>query len=181
MNEQLLARYRKYARTDEAYAVAFVKLHLAEAKGHWIDPVNFRRYERSEDVLRFRYVEGGLFKRRLRPVYPPESDFTYNERLDEARYASVTRAITWEAAHKDIEQQKAARVLPLRFEVTGVSYDRNKDNKNFFVDDAPPEIKELAKNLNDRTNPLWDRALRYANRPEYVFEIRSAKVIKSVA
>ncbi len=181
MNEQLLARYRKYARTDEAYAVAFVKLHLAEARGHWIDPVNFRRYEMSEDLLRFRYVEGSLFKRRLRPVYPPESDFTFNGRLDEARYAFVTRAITWEVAHKDIEQQKAARVLPLRFEVTGVSYDRNKDNKNFFVDDAPPEIKELAKNLNDRTNPLWDIALRYANRPEYVYEIRSARVIKSVA
>jgi hypothetical protein len=181
MNEQLLARYRKYARTDEAYAVAFVKLHLAEARGHWIDPVNFRRYEMSEDVLHFRYVEGGLFRRRLRPVYPPESDFTSNGRLDETQYAFVTRAITWEAAHKDIEQQKAAKVRPLRFEVTGVSYDRNKDNKNFFADDAPPEIKELAKNLSDRTNPLWDKALLYANRPEYVYEIRSARVITSVA
>ena len=54
MNEQLLARYRKYARTDEAYAVAFVKFHLVEAKGHWIDPVNFRRYEMSEEILHFR-------------------------------------------------------------------------------------------------------------------------------
>jgi len=181
MNEQLLVRYRKYARTDEAYAVAFVKTHLVEARGHWVDPVNFRRYEMSQDVLHFRYVEGGLFKRRLRPVYPPESDFMSNGRFDEARYALVTRAITWEAAHKDIEQQKSGKVRPLKFEVTGVSYDRNKENQNFFVDDAPPEIKELAKNLNDRTNPLWDRALKYANGPQYVYEIRSAKVIKSVA
>ena len=104
-----------------------------------------------------------------------------NGRLDETRYAFVTRAITWETAHKDIEQQKAAKVRPLKFEVTGVSYDRNKGNQNFFADDAPPEIKELAKNLSDRTNPLWDRALLYANRPEYVYEIRSARVIKSVA
>ena len=181
MNEKLLARYRKYARTDEAYAVAFVKLHLAEARGHWIDPINFRRYEMSEDVLHFRYAEGGLFKRRLRPVYPPESGFTVNGRFDEAQYVLVTRAITWETAHKDIEQQKAAKVRPLRFEIVGVSYESNKDSKAFFTDDAPPEIKELAKNLSDRTNPLWDRAILYARKPEYVYEIRSARVVKSVA
>lgn len=181
MNEKLLARYRRYARTDEAYAVAFVKFHLVEARGHWIDPVNFRRYEMSEDVLHFRYVEGGLFKRQLRPVYPPESDFMADGRFDEERYALVTRAITWETAHKDIDQQKAARVQPLRFEIAGVSYERIKEDKNFFTDDAPPEIKELAKNLSDRTSPLWDTAILYASKPEYVYEIRSARVIKSVA
>lgn len=181
MNEKLLARYRRYARTDEAHAVAFVRLHLAQARGHWVDAVDFRKYEMSEDVLHFRYVVGGLFKKRLHPVYPPESAFTLDGKFDEQQYVLVTRAITWETAHRDIEQQKKARVRPLRFEVTGVSYDRNRDNKNFFVDDAPPEIKALAKNLNDRTDPLWDKAMKYLNGPEYVYEIRIARVIKGVA
>ena len=91
------------------------------------------------------------------------------------------RAITWETAHKDIEQQKAAKLRPLKFELTGVSYDRNRDNKNFFRDDAPPEIKALASNLYDRTDPLWDKALQYASAPEFVYEIRTAKVIEHVA
>ncbi len=62
-----------------------------------------------------------------------------------------------------------------------MSYDRNRGNKNFFSDDAPPEIKALANNLNDRTDPLWDRAMQYVIQPDFVFEIRSAKVVKHVA
>lgn len=89
----------------------------------------------------------------------------------------MTRAITWEVAHTDIEQQKAKRVSPLKFEIKGVSYDKNAGNKGFFRDDAPLEIKALAENLNDRTNPLWDKALQYANAPEYVYEVRQARVL----
>lgn len=89
----------------------------------------------------------------------------------------MTRAITWETAHKDIEQQKATKTHPLKFEVTGVSYDRNRDNKSFFRDDAPPEIKALANNLYDRTDPLWDQAMQYINTQEFVYEIRKARVI----
>ena len=53
----------------------------------------------------------------------------------------MTRAITWETAHKDIEQQKSKRVEESNFRITGVSYDKNRNNKNYFRDDAPPEIK----------------------------------------
>ncbi len=42
----------------------------------------------------------------------------------------------------------------MNFKITGVSYDKNRGNKNYFRADAPPEIKALARNLNDRTNPL---------------------------
>ncbi len=101
MNEKLLARFRKYSRTDEAYAVAFVRLHLPQARGHWVDPVDFRRYEMSEDALHFRFVVGGLYRRRVHPVYPPETAYMVNGRLDEQQYSLVTRAITWETAHKD--------------------------------------------------------------------------------
>ena len=58
-----------------------------------------------------------------------------------------------------------------------MSYDRNRDNTDFFRNDAPPEIKALANNLSDRSDPLWDKALQYANTPEYVYEIRQARLI----
>ncbi|TAH48767.1 MAG: hypothetical protein EYC67_04700 [Betaproteobacteria bacterium] len=176
MDEKLLARYREYAGTEEAFAVLFVKKHLAQAKGHWIDAVDFRRYEMSPDNMHFRFVVGGLYRRKLHPKYPPKSAYTVNGRFDEDRYLLMTRAITWETAHKDMDQQKAAKVRPLKFEVTGVSYDKNRGNRNFFRDDAPAEIKALAANLSDRTDPLWDKAMEYANAPEFVYEIRKVKV-----
>lgn len=177
MDERLLRMYRAYASTDEALAVLFVKTHLAQAKGRWVDVVDFERYEMSPDELHFRFVQGGLFKRVLNPKYPPKSAFSLDGRFDERAYELMTRAITWETAHTDIEQQKAAKIRPLKFEITGVSYDRNRDNKDFFRSDAPPEIKALANNLNDRTDPLWDMAAQYANAPEFVYEIRKIRLI----
>ena len=177
MDERLLKRYREYASSEEAFAVLLVKKHLAQAKGHWVDVVNCRRYEMSPDNMHFRFVVGGLFKRKIHPKYPPQSDYTINGKFDERAYYLMTRAITWETAHTDIEQQKARRIAPQKFEIKGVSYDKNAGNKGFFRADAPPEIKALAKNLNDRTNPLWDRALQYANAPEFVYEVRQARVL----
>ena len=177
MDDRLLARYREYASTEEAFAVLFVKKHLVQAKGHWVDIVDFRRYEMSPDNLHFRFVVGGLYKRKIHPQYPPKSAYTVNNQFDERGHYLMTRAITWETARKDIEQQKATKTHPQKFELTGVSYDRTRDNKNFFRDDAPPEIKALANNLYDRTDPLWDQAMQYINAPEFVYEIRKAKVI----
>ncbi len=177
MDERLLNRYREYASTEEAFAVLLVKKHLAQAKGHWIDVVNCRRYEMSPDNMHFRFVIGGLFKRKIHPQYPPRYAYTTNGKFDERAYYLMTRAITWETAHIDIEQQKTQKVLPLKFEVKGVSYDKNASSKEYFRDDAPPEIKALADNLYDRTNPLWDRAMQYINAPEYVYEVRQARVI----
>ena len=181
MDEKLLKRYREYASTEEAFAVLLVKKHLTQSKGHWVDIANCRRYEMSTDPMYFRFVVGGLFKRKIQPKYPPRSDYTVNGKFDERAYYLITRAITWEAAHTDIEQQKEKRIAPVKFELQGVSYDKNAGNKNFFRDDAPPEIKALANNLQDRTNPLWDRALQYANAPEFVYEVRKARVFPSGA
>lgn len=177
MDDRLLKRYREYASTEEAFAVLLVKKHLMEAKGHWIDVVKCRRYEMSPDNMHFRFVVGGLFKRRIHPKYPPRSAYTTNGKFDERTYYLMTRAITWEAAHIDIEQQKAQKVSPLKFEIKGVSYDKNAGSKGYFRDDAPLEIKALADNLYDRTSPLWDRAMQYTNKPEFVYEIRHAQVI----
>jgi hypothetical protein len=178
MDDKLLRRYLAYAKTDEAFAVLFTKTHLAQAKGHWVGIVDCRRYEMSEDNLHFRFVEGGLYKRKIRPQYPPKSAYTVDGKFDERAYYLMTRAITWETAHKDIEQQKSDHVSAVRFKITGVSYDKNRDNTGFFRDDAPPEIKALARNLYDRTNPLWDKAMRYVNEPEFVYKIKQVEIMQ---
>ena len=176
MDDKLLKRYREYARTEEAFAVLFVKKHLIEAKGHWIDIVKCRRYEMSSDNLHFRFVIGGLYKRKIHPQYPPKSAYTINGKFDERGYYLMTRALTWETAHTDIEQQKSNRVQPSKFEITGVRYDRNRNNRGYFRDDAPQEIKALANNLNDRTNSLWDQAMQYVNAPDFVYEVSQARI-----
>jgi len=179
MDEKLLKRYLEYASTEEAFAVLLVKKYLTQAKGHWVDVVKCRRYGMSSDHMHFRFVVGALFKRRIQPKYPPRSDYMRNDKFDERAYYLMTRAITWEAAHTDIEQQKEKGISPLKFEIKGVSYDRNAGSKGYFRDDAPPEIKALANNLLDRTNPLWDKAPQYANAPEFVYEVRQARVLRS--
>ena len=176
MDDNLLNKYLKYAKTDEAFAVLFVKKHIAKAKGHWVDIADCRRYEMSSDKLHFRFVVGGLYKRKIQPQYPLKSDYTTKGKFDEREYYSMLRAITWEAAHKDIEQQKSKKIAPLKFKITGVSYDRNRNNKDFFRKDAPAEIKALANNLNDRTNPLWGKALKYVNDPDFVYEIKKVQI-----
>jgi hypothetical protein len=172
MDDQLLKKYLQYASTEDAFAVLFVKKHLAQAKGHWVDIVDCRRYEMSSDNLHFRFVIGGLYKRKIQPRYPSKSAYTIDGKFDEHGYYLMVRALTWETAHKDIEQQKSKNEASRKFKITGISYDKNRGNKDFFRKDAPPEIMALANNLNDRTNPLWDQALRYANKPEFVYEIK---------
>ena len=177
MDDKLLNKYREYANTEEAFAVLFVKKHLPQAKGHWVDIDDCQRYEMSSDNLHFRFVVGGLYKRKIQPRYPLKSDFTIDGKFDEHRYYLTIRAITWETAHKDIQQQKSKKVAASKFKITGVSYDKNRNNKNYFRDDAPPEIKALAKNLSDRTDPLWDKAMKYVNKQEFVYKIKQIKVI----
>lgn len=176
MDEKLLKKYLEYANTEKALAVLFVKKHLIKAKGHWVDIVDCRRYEMSSDNLHFRFVVGGRYKRKIQPQYPSKSAYTLDGKLDERGYYFMIRAITWETAHKDIEQQKSKKVAASQFKITGVSYDKNRRNKDYFRDDAPPEIKALAKDLYDRTNPLWDKAMQYVNKPEFVYEIKQVNI-----
>ena len=84
----------------------------------------------------------------------------------------MARAITWEAAHKDIEQQKTKQGELAMFNIEGFLLEPPKGS-NYFRDDAPPEIKALANNINDRTNPLWDIAIRYTKVPKNAFRLKS--------
>lgn len=176
MDKILLRKYREYATTEEAFAVLFIREHLQKAQGHWIDITDSRQYEMSDNNLHFRYVHGNLFKRILQPKYPSKSEFTFNGKFDEWIYTQVVRAITWDTAHKDIEQQKKKGLSPLKFSIKGVRFDKNKGNKNYFCDDAPPEIKALEKNLSIRTDPLWDCAMQYINKPEFVYKIKGIRL-----
>ena len=176
MDDKLLKTFLEYASTDEAFAVLFVKKHLAQAKGHWVDIVDCQRYGMSSDNLHFRFVAGGLYRRIIQPQYPSKSAFTIDGKFDERGYYLMIRAITWETAHKDIEQQKSKKVAASKFKITGVSYDKNRDNRSYFRDDAPPEIKALANNLYDRTNPLWGKAMQYVNEPEFVYKIKQVSI-----
>lgn len=121
MDNSLLKRYREYARTEEAFAVLFVKQHLSQSRGHWVDISSCRQYEMSSDRLHFRFVTGGLYKRKIHPQYPPKSSYTTNGKFDKDGYDLMVRAITWEAAHKDIEQQKSRRVKPVKFMVRNLN------------------------------------------------------------
>jgi hypothetical protein len=177
MKEKLLKRYLEYASTEAAFAVLFVKKHLPRAKGYWIDIADCSRYEMSTDNLHFRYVVGALYKRRIKPQYPPRYTFTVNGRFDERAYYLMTRAITWEAAHTDIAQQKEMNSISEKFKITGVSYPKVRTADNYFRDDAPPEIKALAENLGDRTSPLWDTAVQYVNDQEFVYEIKQVSFL----
>jgi hypothetical protein len=176
MDKNLLDKYREYASTEESFAVLFVKKNLRKAKGLWIDVLDCDRYEMSPDDLHFRFVKGGLYEKKIVPKYPSKSEYTKNGKFDERSYMLTVRALTWDAAHKDISQQKKKRVKPIKYEISGVSFDKNRNNKSYFREDAPPEIKALERNLSNRTDPLWDIALNYANEPEFVYKIKNVRV-----
>jgi hypothetical protein len=173
MDDKLLEMYLQYASTAESVAVLFVKKYLDQAKGHWVDILEYERYEMSEDDLHFRYVICGLYKRNIRPAYPPKSDFMRNAKFDERTYYLHVRAITWETAHRDIAQQKSQERSFEKYKITGVSYDKNRGNMSYFRDDAPLEVKALEKNITDRRNPVWDYASNYINKPEFIYKIKS--------
>lgn len=171
---KLLAHYKHYAASEEARAVYFIKENIKKSVGHWIH-INFFEYcKKSDNRSHFKYVKGGLYKRELKPKYPDKSEFTSNGNFDERNYLSTVRAITWKAANDDIKLQINRKVKPIKFEVKGVYYIQIPET--LFKDSAPPNIQALAENPNDRTNPLWDYAINYINRPQPTFKIKSIRL-----
>ncbi len=172
MNEKLLAMYLEHASTDGAMAILFVKKNMQESAEKWVDIISCERYESSEDKLHFRFVEYGLYKRTLKPKYPPKSEFTNNGKLDEQSYYTAVRAITWEAANLDIEQQKAKGVVGEKYRITGVRYNKNEgkyrakppwlDPNSAFYGASPKSFR-------------WRERRMYEYEPEWVYKINSIK------
>lgn len=187
MKDADVRKYLDYARTPEAYAVLFVKKYLDRADSRfWIDILNCDAPAGYDyEHLMFKSVTCELFPRKHVPVYPPRRAFQ-----SEHDYVTTCRALTWEAATGDIAILRRHGYHGAKYRIDGVSFPKHKsrlhleppDPATFFVDGAPPEIKALANNLSDRTDPLWDKAMRYVrgaapyNMPDndggYEFRIR---------
>ena len=97
----------------------------------------------------------------------------YNEvNADLGKYSRDNRYITWVTARTDIDNQRSKGIKGPRYEIVG----RLVKAKSRFVDDAPAEIKALEKNPNDKTNPLWDIAVKkYMRESEYDYVIKYIK------
>ena len=175
MNKILIEKFLEYANTEESQAVLFVKKYLNASNGYWVDIISCNKYLYSDAPLAFKNVTCELFKRTITPQYPSKSKFTTNGGFDEIKYILEIRAITWATANKDIEKQRNKNIKGKRFVMRGVSYP--KKNKKFFIDSAPPEIKKLADNINDRTDPLWEKASNYIDNKTFVYELKSVKRI----
>lgn len=170
MNEKLLAMYLEHASTDAAMAILFVKKNTQQSGEKWVDIVGCERYGSSEDKLQFRFVEYGLYKRTLKPKYPPKSEFTDNGKFDEKNYYIAVRAITWETANIDIGQQKAKGVVGEKYRITGVRYNKNEGKYR----SRPPWLDPNSAFYGASPSSFrWRDRLLYEYEPEWVYEIKS--------
>lgn len=90
------AEYISYIKNGESAAV-FITRDLAlgiPTSGMWVDVVFAAKKERKDDRWDFNYFIVELFPRKIKPVYPK------NASADDKKY------ITWQTAHKDIDEQR---------------------------------------------------------------------------
>ena len=181
MKKSLIEKYKKYSTTAESFAVLFVKKYLRAAENKWIDILNFRTdfYDDAKE-LEFEYVVCELFPKEIKPEYPPRKNFKKEE-----DYILACRAITWETAHADIDDQRAKGIQGVKYSLRGKKVPVKNPNYTgeYFTKDAPEEIKALAKNLNDTTDPLWDIAIKYVNHEEkyfYKYKLVSVKRLQEL-
>ena len=57
MDEKLLKKYLRYANTEDSFVILFTKKHFIQAKGNWVDIIDSKLYEMSDDNLHFRFVK----------------------------------------------------------------------------------------------------------------------------
>lgn len=175
LKKKLIDIYVQYSNSVESYAVLFVKKYLKEADNMWVEILETHTpYYYNPSALQFKTVKCKLFPKTIEPIYPPKS-----KSMNEEQYTMLCRAITWETANKDIKKQQNQGIQGEEYIIVGTYYQLKKSKGSFFVSDAPPEIKALEKNLNDRTDPLWDIALSYMN-PKYKSKGHYAYTIKTI-
>jgi hypothetical protein len=175
LSEDKLKEYLKYASTDEARAVIFVKKSLEKSTGHWVDIIDCISYQNdTPNTLEFKLVVCGLYKRFLKPKYPPKGNFTYNGKLNEKEYYLSVRAITWETAHEDISEQKDKGIKGEIFEIKGVKYNKNRGK---FIQDPPwlnnPAWKDV--NIYSLRGADRDYVEQFMAPPDWRYEIKSIR------
>ena len=177
--KELLEQFRRYSETQESRAILFVKRHLKQANDkYWVNILKSRELDRypalkpgadgkKDEGPFFGFVRCELYPRRTKPDYPPRRKYQ-----SDGAYVTICRALTWEAAHDDIEHLSMRGYKGPIYEIFAEL--KPIKGAGLFVPDAPPEIQALAKNPNDRTDPLWDEAVRYLAATEK-FRIRGIR------
>jgi hypothetical protein len=172
INDLLLKKYLEYAASDEAKAVLFVKKYLNQAKNHWIDIIFYDRYYKSDNDLYFRFVECALFWRKMKPEYLPKENFITNGEFDERLSYIMNRAITWETAHADIDNQKNEGFSGKKYQIRGVYYNKNWDKYS----SQPPWLDPESPFYGDSPSSFsWRERRYYTYDPEWVYEIKGIK------
>ena len=161
--------HRLFDWETEASIVKRVRANVSAAKGCWVDVLSYKHAEsRRGALLEYEDIVFELFTKRLYPKYPKQ-----RRGQSDSDYADDLRKITWKTAHADIDAQRECGVKGRRYSLHGRL--TSPSAEDFFTDDAPAEVKALAANLRDRTDPLWDIALQYARKPQWVYSVKRRK------
>lgn len=109
------AEYISYVESGESAAV-FITRDIADeinTKGKWIDVIDLDTFDKQGRKA-FNYFIVELFDRKIRPVYPEKADD------DTKKY------ITWQTAHKDINEQRSRGIRGPKYIVLSHLYNKNK-------------------------------------------------------
>lgn len=110
------ADYISYVNSGESAAV-FITRDLATevpTGGMWVDVISDSIKGRKDNRWDFNYFIVELFLRKTKPIYPK------NASEDEKKY------ITWQTAHKDIEEQRKQGYHGAKYKVCPRLINRNK-------------------------------------------------------
>ena len=164
--ESLKDKYGLYLRSNEAAAVYFVKNFVSnlDTKDKWIDIISSEKYPNYDNKPAFKNVKIELFERKIKPKYPKDAD------------VMLRRTITWEAAHKDIAEQRFNGIQGTVFQVTGRSYNKNKGKFEIRLFDHWNE--EYGGFDHTGKVPTTTLTRRVKMEPEWVYEIKGVERIE---
>ena len=156
------AEYIAYVKNGESAAV-FITRDIAKeipTDGMWVDVIDCEGYP-EDNVWDFQFIKVELFKKRIKPVYPPNSS-------DEDR-----KYITWCTAHEDISKQRKEGIHGPKYKLIN----RNKGKYR--------KVKAVWNNRFDRWVPeAWFvrstcewREKKIPLKPKWDYEIKSWKKI----
>ena len=155
--------YREYIRSGEAEAIAFIRKHCRDAKGNWVLVYGFYSAAGIPGIP-IKTASFALYPKLTKPKYPPKEKFRFT-----ADWLEACHYETWKTAMKDIETQDRRNYYPPEY---GLRVKFKLDKSHYFIDSAPAEVKALANDLNDLTNPLWDEAGKYINPKRYKYKVQ---------
>lgn len=118
-NEKVFNDYLDYLESEEATIVFITKnlVNSVDTKKKWIDVVEFDCWGIRGKKYAFNYFIVELFERKIWPKFPKGATI------------EMKRAITWNTAHEDIQQQRFKGIRGPMFLITCPLYNVNKGKK----------------------------------------------------